>query len=181
MTDGDALFEIRNPDTSSVPSKPKRSGAEVAKTPTGQNAGDIIGQWVGLCKERTDGVPVPSTIVKRMARQVMLLIKAGYSTNQIKLGLTVWTVRWFENSMLSPTTLEQLTWRVSIDASRAGREFQAEMQRAKEVLVGQTATVAERPGTAQERRQAENTRGEVGWRERAAARKRQEKEMGLNG
>lgn len=175
----DALFSMEI-EPGDAHTRKRSSSSEVATTATGQNASDIIGQWVGLCQGKTDGVPVPSTIIKRMAKQVRLLITAGYTTNQIKMGLTVWTVRWFENPMLSPTTLEQLTWRVSIDTSKAGRAFQAEMQHAKEVLVGATSAASDRTSPT-ERRNSENIKGEMGWRERVAERQRREKEMGLNG
>lgn len=154
----------------------KRSSAEVATTSTGENAQQIMGAWIDKMTQSTGGVPVPSNIVKRLAKQVKSLISSGYETNQIKNGLTIWTVRWMDNPMVAPEHLERLTWKLVMDSSPEGRQFQEELKSAVTRFAGHTTAVSA-GASKQEQRRIENTRGKMNWRERYAERKRREEEL----
>lgn len=160
------------------PAKRRKAVSEAPATPSGETAQHIISEWIAFCQNGS-GVPVPATIIGRMGKQVKQLIVSGYTTNQIKSGLTVWTTRWMDNPSLSPTQLETLTWHLCMSASREGARFQSELKRAVATLGGNTAAVTGPPSTAQERRDMENAQGQSGWRERLAENKRQREEMGL--
>lgn len=153
------------------PRRRKRASAEVV-TPDGTNAQQIIAAWVNVMTRKT-GTRVPPSVTKRLARQVKSLISTGYETNQIKNGLTIWTVRWMEAPLLSPETLERLTWKLVMDTSPEGRQFQAELKTAVVRFAGHSTAVT--GGTSrQEQRNIANTQGKQDWRARHAERKRRE-------
>lgn len=168
------LFTMNKEDEVAEP-KPRRrkraSAAEVV-TPDGMNSQQIIAAWIDVMTRNT-GTPVPSSVIKRLAKQVKSLISTGYETNQIKNGLTIWTVRWMDNPLLSPETLERLTWKLVMDASPEGRQFQAELKTAVVRFAGHSTAVT--GGTSrQEQRNVANTQGKQDWRARHAERKRRE-------
>lgn len=174
-THPDALFKMEQEESvaSTQPRGPKKPRAEVATTPTGENAQEIIGAWINKMTESTGGIPVPDNIIKRLAKQVKSLISSGYHTNQIKNGLTIWTVRWMDNPMVAPEHLERLTWKLVMDTSPEGRRFQGELKSAVARFAGESTAIT--GGLSrQEQRSVENAQGKQNWRERYAERKRQE-------
>lgn len=181
MSETPELFEVPKGAKRDTPRKStavaKKAAKEVARTEDGHSAADIIGQWVDICKKRT-GVPVPHGTLGRVGKQVKQLITSGYSTNQIKVGLSVWTARWFNNPLIAPEQLESLTWKASMDATPEGRSFQQEVHDSVHAMLGHSSAVTG-GGTARERRDTENARGAVGWRERLEETRRQKKELGL--
>lgn len=168
-----ALFEMKEaPVAERAPRGRRSKKSEVAKTQTGESAQDIMKAWIDICQKRT-GVPVPEGVIKRLSRQVKSLIVSGYQTNQIKNGLTLWTVRWMDNPLINPEQLERLTWKIVMDASPEGRRFQAELKEAVTRFMGKSPAVTGGM-SKQEKRNVENTQGQMGWRERYAERKRRE-------
>lgn len=170
-----ALFTMSKQEVEVADSKPrgrKRPSAEVV-TPDGDNAQQIIAAWITMLSENTEGLPVPSNVIKRLAKQVKSLISSRYETNQIKYGLSIWTVRWMDNPLLSPEALDRLTWKFVMDSSPEGRRFQEEMRTAVRRLAGHSTAVSS--GTSRkDQRTIENTQGKQNWRERHAERKRRE-------
>lgn len=156
------------------PRRRKRASAEVV-TPDGMNSQQIIAAWIDVMTRNT-GTPVPPSVIKRLARQVKSLISSGYEANQIKNGLTIWTVRWMDNPLLSPETLERLTWKLVMDTSPEGRQFQAELKTAVVRFAGHSTAVTG-GASRQEQRNIENTKGKLDWRARHAERKRREEEL----
>lgn len=98
--------------------------APVATTPQGQNAGEIIATWVQWYQDGT-GVPIPQTIIGRMAKQVHGLVKTGYTTDQIKFALAIWTVQKQENHLLSPAQLDSICWQFALDTSARAQRWKA--------------------------------------------------------
>lgn len=175
-TQPEALFSLQKeeaPVASTSPRRGKKTRAEVATTPTGENAQEIIGAWIDKMTQSTGGIPVPDNIVKRLAKQVKSLISSGYQTNQIKNGLTIWTVRWMDNPMVAPEHLERLTWKLVMDTSPEGRQFQDELKSAVRRFAGETTAITSGM-SRQEQRSIENAQSKQTWRERYAERKRQE-------
>lgn len=95
-----------------------KAAASVPRTTTGESAADIIAAWVGW-HHRGSGVPVPQSVIDRIGKQVKSLITTGYTTDEIKHGLSIWTVVQMDNDMLSPTMLDRFVWRFARD-TRSG-------------------------------------------------------------
>lgn len=170
-----ALFTMTKQEVEVAEPKPrgrKRPSAEVM-TSDGMNAQQIIAAWIDKLTESTGGVPIPSNVVKRLAKQVKSLIASGYTTNQIKNGLTIWTVRWMDNPLLSPESLDRLTWKLVMDSSPDGRRFQDELKSAVSRFAGHS-TAVNGGMSRQQQRTIENNQAKMSWRERHAERKRRE-------
>lgn len=171
------LFAIAEEKKEVAESKPRRGKSPRAEivTADGDNAQAIIGAWVDMMKRRT-GIAVPPTVTKRLARQVKQLISAGYETNQIKNGLTVWTVRWMDYELLPPEALDRLTWKLVMDTSPEGVQFQSELKSAVFRLAGHSTAVT--GGTSSQKQRAiTNSQAKQDWRSRHAERKRREEEL----
>jgi len=153
----------------------RKSETKKVATPDGHTAQDIIREWSGYLHERT-GAPVPQTMAGRLAKHVKALIHAGYNTNHIKQALTIWTVRWFDNPLLSPAHLEALAYKLMADSTPEARRFQDEFRSAVSAL-RQYTTAAPPPASKQEQRKVANAQAQMGWRERHAALKRQEERL----
>lgn len=171
-----ALFTMSQQEDEVAESKPrrrKRAPSTEVVTSDGVNAQQIIAAWIEVMTKNTGGTPVPPNIIKRLAKQVKSLISSGYETNQIKNGLTIWTVRFMDNPLLSPETLERLTWKLVMDTSPDGRAFQQELKTAVTRFAGHSTAVTSGM-SRQEQRAVDNARGKLNWRERHAERKRRE-------
>lgn len=95
-----------------------KAAVSVPRTESGESAQDILAAWVGWY-EQGSGVPVPQSVIVRIGKQVKSLISTGYTTDEIKHGLSIWTVAQMDNDMLSPTMLDRFVWRFARD-TRAG-------------------------------------------------------------
>lgn len=157
---------------------PRRRPAkqEVVTTDTGENAGDITRKWVSVCQDNT-GTRVPSVITARMAKQIKILIKDHTTFEDIWKVLIVWTVRWMDNPMLSPEQLPKLLWKLQMDSTAQGRQFQTELTEATHRLLGDTNALP--TPSRQQQRDTENINGRQNWRAALAAQQRQEQERGL--
>lgn len=173
-----ALFTMSKQEVEVAESKPrgrKRPSTEVV-TSDGVSAQQIISAWIDKLTENTGQVPIPTNVIKRLAKQVKSLISSGYEANQIKNGLTIWTVRWMDNPLLPPETLDRLTWKIVMDSSAEGRQYQEELRAAVRRFAGHTTAVSSGM-SRQEQRNIENAQGKQNWRERHAERKRREEGM----
>lgn len=99
-----------------------RQKAPSPTTPSGENAGDILGAW-RTWYQNGSGVPVPNAIAARLGKQVKSLIVTGYKTDEIKHGLAIWTVEQMDNPTLSPTLLDNFVWRHAQDTRAGAREW----------------------------------------------------------
>lgn len=165
-----ALFDMTGDAVAERGSRKSSSKSEVA-TRTGETARDILGGWVGYCKERT-GLTVPKTVRGRISTHIKSLISDDYQSTTIKNALLVWTVRWIDNPLTSPSMLEQIAWKLAMNGTPEGRRFQDELKAASLRLNGTTFA-----GTAREKRAVENEQGKQSWRERYAERKRMEESL----
>lgn len=166
-----ALFDLKG--TAVAKPKPRKAKpkAEVARTATGESAADILGAWIDFCQQRT-GMAAPSSVRGRLSSHVKSLITDGYEATTIKNGMLVWTARWVDNPLTSPTMLEQIVWKLAMDGTPEGRRFQDEL---KAAVVRLNGTGALASGLSnRERRNVENTHGKLGWREAYARRKQME-------
>lgn len=182
-TDESALFgtEVVQAAPAKAPTRKRRSPTEVPLTPSGESAQAIIAEWIAFLQSST-GVPVPQEIIKRMGKQVKELIVSGYTTNQIKNGLTVWTTRWMDRAELPPERLATITWHVCTATAAtgpSGRTFKQELEDSVRRLNPHAAAIAAPPTSNQERRALENARGKSDWRARNAERQQRKKELGL--
>lgn len=159
-----AIPGLPSPEKATV-ARPKKAAKAVEKpieTPTGENAGDIMRQWLGYLAEKTS-VPVPKRDRERIAREVRGLIADGYSTAQIKFGLLCWTAEALRNPQTSPAQLPRMTWMYAVSGTPEGRRYRATMDEAM-VRYGlrTNAGPAARP-TARSQRQAANQESVHNW------------------
>lgn len=100
---------------------------KVPETPSGENAGIILGQWVKWYQDRV-GVPLPASLIARIGKQVKVLISTGYTTDEIKFGLAAWTLRQWDNPALPPNELDMLTFNYARDTRPGAAEFRRTLQ-----------------------------------------------------
>lgn len=129
-----------------------RAAALVPHTPTGESAGDIIAAWVMWQKAGT-GVPLPESVISRIGKQVKSLIATGYTTEEIKHGLSFWTISQLDNDMLSPIALDRFVWKWARDTRAGAREWCQTMR--QQVIAYSTGAGVTPPGQskADQRRQ----------------------------
>lgn len=151
-----------------VPAKPpapkrkkRRPSTEIARTPTGENAADIIAAWVDWYREGS-GTAVPPTLIARMSKSVRGLIVSGYSTDQIKYGLAFWVIEEQNNPRISPDYLERLVWRYARDTSTRHTQWIEQMKQAVGAFTASRG-VAGTISTAPTAREAEIERGLAAW------------------
>lgn len=169
-TNEQPLFEIAGAQSAETRPAP-RDEEKVPATPEGDNSAEIIRDWVNFFQQNTE-VPIPGTIIKRLARQIKGLIKSGYHTVQIKKGLTVWTFRWFTNADYSPNQLDTLTWAASVADTPSGQQFRTEFRSVMRPYIQANPAVAQ-SGPAQNRN-AINDQAQSDW-QTALANRRQGK------
>lgn len=123
-------------------------------TPQGQNAGDILKQWIDWYTRCNNGVPIPQTIIARIGKQIRGLIVSGYTTDDIKYGLAIWTVRQSVDPRLSPTNLDGITWEwASKTRGNVTAWREATIRQIGEFSNG-AVSATERPRTREERHHA---------------------------
>lgn len=167
------LFEVEGTAVANTAPRGRRTNKEVVKTSSGETSQDIMKEWIDRCQKFSGGTPVPPNVISRLAKQVKSLIGAGYETNQIKYGLTVWTVRWMDNPLTAPEQLDRLTWKAVMDSTAEGQRFQAELKEAVTRFRGDT-TALTGGVSKKEKRDIENAQGKKGWREALRERKLRE-------
>ena len=123
-------------------------------TPQGHNAGDLIREWVTWYSQLDNNVPIPRTIIARLAKQVRGLIISGYPTVDIKYGLAIWTVRHADDPRLSPTQLDNITWEWASKTRGNMAAWRREVQQQIASFSGGTVSAQEAPRTRADRQRA---------------------------
>mgnify|MGYP001580481811 CR=1 FL=1 len=148
----DTLFQLSEPSTEIVPAgKPRGRAAKsapAAKTPSGDTADKILGDWITFVQDGT-GIPIPPIIVGRIAKQIKGLIQAGFTTPQIKYGLAAWIDEKMNTPLLSPQALDDLTWKFATDTSAQARAW-------RERVKARTSALASSARDAKARREESN-------------------------
>lgn len=146
------LFQLETPSSEIVPAskahgKTVRS-APAAQTPSGDTADKILGDWITFVQDGT-GIPIPPTVVGRIAKQIKGLIQAGFTTAQIKYGLAAWIDEKMSTPLLSPQALDDLTWKFATDTSAQARAW-------REKVKARTSALASNARDAKSRREGSN-------------------------
>lgn len=105
------------------------AAAEAARTADGETAQTIIAAWIDYIRS-VDG-DLPSTMIKRVAREVGVLIRDQPSTQStpIKWALLIYTARCLETGRLLPTDdIPVLVLKQQVDASPRGRAWLDQMK-----------------------------------------------------
>ena len=148
MPDEETLFGAPGADKAVTKSRSTQSrrraeaSVPVPCTPEGKNAGDLIGAWIDWYQGITD-VPIPHQVTSRLSRHVKELIVSGYTANDIKFGLAIWTVNAMDNPRLPPNALTQYTWHWATKTRGNGNRFREEVSARIAELSGGTVTASD--------------------------------------
>ena len=112
------------------------------RTPEGDGAKELVGAWCDWVKAGS-GVSIPPGVIPRIGKQIKGLIAADYSSAAIKYGLAVWTMYHFDNPMLSPTKLDDFTWKYATDTSTQAAAWRNQIKQRIATFSGDAKAVRE--------------------------------------
>lgn len=107
------------------------------QTRSGDTVDQIMGEWIAWYTENT-GLPIPPSIRARLGKQVKGLIQTGFDTPAIKYGLAIWSVNQMDYTELSPTMLDNYTFKFAQERSQQAQRWKDDMKKRIAAFGGST-------------------------------------------